>query len=45
MADDRADISGTIIGAPIVVQQLTQYILTDDQDADCFQLQVSHCHS
>ena len=27
-ADDRASISGTIIGAPIVRQQLAQYILT-----------------
>ena len=29
-ADNRANI-----GAPIVDQQLTQYILTDHQDADC----------
>ena len=34
-ADDRANISGAIIGAPIVGQQLAQYILTDHQDADC----------
>ena len=34
-ADDRANIGGTIIGAPIVGQQLAQYILTDHQDADC----------
>ena len=34
-ADDRAHISGTIIGAPIVGQQLAQYILTDHQDAEC----------
>ena len=34
-ADDRANISGTIIGAPIVSQQLAQYILTHHQDADC----------
>ena len=34
-ANDRANISGTIIGAPIVGQQLDQYILTDQQDADC----------
>ena len=34
-ADDRAIIGGTIIGAPIVGQQLAQYILTDHQDADC----------
>ena len=27
--DDRANIGGTIIGAPIVGQQLAQYILTD----------------
>ena len=30
-----ANIGGTIIGAPIVGQQLAQYILTDHQDADC----------
>ena len=35
MADDRVNIGGTIIGAPIVDQQLAQYILTDHQDADC----------
>ena len=34
-ADDRANIGGTFIGAPIVGQQLAQYILTDHQDADC----------
>ena len=34
-ADDRANIGGTIIGAPIVGQQLAQYILTDHRDADC----------
>ena len=34
-ADDRANIGGTIIGAPIVGPQLAQYILTDHQDADC----------
>ena len=34
-ADDRADIGGTIVGAPIVGQQLAQYILSDHQDADC----------
>ena len=34
-ADNRANIGGTIIGAPIVGQQLAQYILTDHQDADC----------
>ena len=34
-ADDRANIGGTIIGASIVGQQLTQYTLTDHQDADC----------
>ena len=34
-ADDRANIEGTIIGAPIVGQQLAQFILTDHQDADC----------
>ena len=34
-ADDQANIGGTIIGAPIVGQQLAQYILTDHQDADC----------
>ena len=34
-ADDRATIGGTIIGAPIVGQQMAQYILTDHQDADC----------
>ena len=34
-ADDRANIGGTIIGAPIVGQQLAQYILTDNLDADC----------
>ena len=34
-ADDWANIGGTIIGAPIVGQQLAQYILTDHQDADC----------
>ena len=45
MAEDRVDIGGTIIGASTVGQQLAQYILTDDQDAECFQLQVSHCHS
>ena len=33
--DDRANIGGTIIGAPIVGQQLAQYILTDHQGADC----------
>ena len=34
--DGRADVSGTIIGAPIVGKQLAQYsILTDHQDADC----------
>ena len=33
-ADDCANIGGTIIGAPIVGQQLAQYILTDHQDAD-----------
>ena len=33
-ADDRANIGGTIIGAPIVGQQLAEYILTDHQDAD-----------
>ena len=35
MADGQANIGGTIIGAPIVGQQLAQYILTDHQDADC----------
>ena len=34
-ADDRANIGGTIIGAPIVGQELAQYILTDDQDVGC----------
>ena len=34
-ADDRANIGGTIIGGPILGQQLAQYILTDHQDADC----------
>ena len=34
-ADNRANIGGTIIGAPIVGQQLAQYILTDHHDADC----------
>ena len=34
-ADDRANIGDTITGAPIVGQQLAQYILTDHQDADC----------
>ena len=34
-ADDRANIGGTIIGAPIAGQQLVQYISTDHQDADC----------
>ena len=34
-ADDRANIGGTIIGAPIVGQQLAQYIITDHQDAVC----------
>ena len=34
-ADDRTNIGGTIIGAPIVGQQLAQYILTDHQDAVC----------
>ena len=34
-ADDRANIGVTVIGAPIVSQQLAQYILTDHQDADC----------
>ena len=35
-ADGRANIGGTIIiGAPIIGQQLAQYILTDHQDADC----------
>ena len=34
-ADDRANIGGSIIGAPIVGQQLAQYILTDHQDANC----------
>ena len=34
-ADDRANIGGTIIGAPIAGQQLAQYILNDHQDADC----------
>ena len=33
-ADDRANIGGTIIGAPIVGQQLVQYILTDNLNAD-----------
>ena len=33
-ADDRANIGRTIIGAPIVGQQLAQSILTDHQDAD-----------
>ena len=33
--DDRANIGGAVIGAPNVGQQLTQYILTDHQDADC----------
>ena len=33
-ANDRANIGGTIIGAPILGQQLAQYILTDHQDAD-----------
>ena len=33
-ADDRANIGGIIIGAPIVGQQGAQYILTDHQDAD-----------
>ena len=37
MADNRANIGDTIIGAPIVGQQLAQYILTDHQDADCRQ--------
>ena len=30
-ADDRTNIGGTIIGAPIVGQQLAQYIVTDQQ--------------
>ena len=34
-ADDRANIGGTIISAPIVGQELGKYILTDHQDADC----------
>ena len=34
-ADDRANIGGTIIGAPIIGQQLAQHILNDHQDADC----------
>ena len=34
MADDRANIGGTIIGPPIVGQQLAKYILTDHQNAD-----------
>ena len=29
MADDRANIGGTIIGAPIICQQSAQYISTD----------------
>ena len=33
-ADYRANIGGTIIGAPIVGQQLAIYILTDRQDVD-----------
>ena len=33
--DDRANIGGTIIGAPIVGQKLAQYMLTGHQDADC----------
>ena len=35
MADDRANIGGTIIGAPIICQQSAQCISTDHQDADC----------
>ena len=35
-ADNRANYyRATIIGAPIVGQELAQYILTDHQDADC----------
>ena len=34
-ADDQANIGATIIGAPIVGQQLAEYILTDHQDAEC----------
>ena len=34
-ADDRANIGGIIIGAPIVGQQLAQHILTDHQDVEC----------
>ena len=30
-ADDWANVGGTIVGAPIVGQQLAQYILTDHQ--------------
>ena len=33
--DDRANIGGTITGAPIAGQQLAQYILIDHRDADC----------
>ena len=33
-ADNRANIGGTIVGAPIVGQQWAQYILTDHQNAD-----------
>ena len=33
--DDRANIGGTIIGAPIVGQQLARYVLSDHQDVDC----------
>ena len=32
-ADDRANIGGTIIAAPIIGQQSAQCILTDHQDA------------
>ena len=34
-ADNRVNIGGSIIGAPIIGQQLAEYILTDHQDADC----------
>ena len=34
MTDDRANIGGSIIVAPIIGESSAQYILTDHQDAD-----------
>ena len=43
--DDRANIGGTTFSAPIVGQQLAQYILTNHQDADCRPIIRLYCRA